>query len=200
MQIQRIAEALVALTLAFAAVAPAQTIDDFESYEDTADMQTVWLFGSLDTVTPNPETGVQSLRRETFSPENGSGVFSVQFFDPPLDLSSSLGLEFWGRRDPTSVSIVQFDVTIRDPSNSTCSRQGPLVTDAEWHLSTLTFQDSCDGVDLSNITQINLSVLNQSGAPGDLRANFDDLAVIFDDIFEDGFETGNTSIWSATVP
>lgn len=202
MRARCIAEAMIALGLACATSLSAQIIDDFESYADTSDLQAIWPFATaLDTATPNPANGTQSLRREGFTQGDGFGWSTIRDFDPPLDLSVALGLEVWVRRDPAAVSTLRFTIFATDGDGLSCAPQGnSLITDTEWHRSVLSFPDFCGAVNLSDIVRINLGVTNKSGGPGDIFANFDDLAVFFEDIFDDGFETGDTSSWSAVLP
>lgn len=195
-------EVTIILLLAFATSASAQLIDDFESYIDTSELQAVWSFASeLDAVTPTPGAGTQSLRRVGFSPGDGSGLTVFRDFDPPLDLSERSGLEVWVRRDPASVSTLRFTISAEDGGGNSCAPQGvPLISDTAWHRSLLSFPDFCGAVNVSDISRIFLGVTNMSGGPGDIVANFDDLTAPFEVIFEDGFETGETSNWSSTTP
>jgi hypothetical protein len=197
----RVLRAALAVTLSLASSAFAQVIDDFESYTGTPDLQAAWLFAtSLDTTTPTLGAGAQSLRREGATAGDGTGVFVGREFDPPLDLSGLPGLEVRVRRDPASVSTVRFAIFARDGSNFSCGPQDePLISDSEWHSSILSFPEFCGAVNLADIVQITLNVTNKSGLmdPGDVIANFDDLQAA---LLQDGFESGDTSRWSATVP
>lgn len=196
MRERKILSAMIALV--WAASASAQVIDDFESYTDTAELEAIWPLTTLDEVTPNHVSGTQSLRREGFTAGSGAGLFTSRSFDPPIDLSGLAGLEAWVRRDPASVSPLQPAIFVRDQDGASCAPAGvPLIADSEWHRSFLSFGEFCNAVDLSAIVEIVLNISNQSGGPGDVVANFDDLAV---PLFFDGFESGDTSWWSATIP
>jgi len=194
---------LPALAMLFAIVAVpgrAQIVEDFESYASTPDLQTVWLYGELDTTTPNPGIGSQSLRRSGTAMYQ-SGYYSAISGGKAVDLSAEdLGVQ--GRRDPGSVSPTGLQVEIRDGSNLGCFSPMLEVTDTEWHAVDLDPQsESClsSGIDLTDVSLVRLWVFNRQNAGGEfaIAANFDDVTVF---LARGDFESGDFAGWDVVEP
>jgi len=185
------------LSVALASSARAQINDDFESYSDTADLQTVWRFASLDQTTPNPAGGNQSLRRAVDDDGPGSGWFSDRQLVPALDLTGQR-IAVWVRRDPASVDPTGVNISLFYAPSFFCQLDNNVpLDDSEWHEIVLdTNEGPCSSVDLTAVTGIGLGASNGSGVTGLLAANFDDFAVY---MFRDAFEAGSTAGWSSST-
>jgi len=188
----------LAFFLLIAAPARAQIVEDFEGYVDTADLDTVWLYGELDTSTPNPDVGTQSLRRSGEAAPGG-GYHSDGMADGPTDLSG-LDIGILARRDPGSVSPTGFQIAVRDGSYIPCFGAIVAATDTAWHAVDLDMQsETCQssGIDPTDITTVVLNIYNQSGSTGMVIGNFDDLTIF---LARDDFESGNFSGWDVVEP
>jgi len=191
----------IVMAAAFAAAAvptaTAQVIEDFEGYADTQALLAVWPFAtSLDTSTANPSTGMQSMYKQSFDLSLGQGSYIHQVFNPGLDLSGR-SLHGWARRDPGSVETVGFRIWAEDESGVSCISPVVLVSDSSWHRVDLGMVEHCGSVDTTNITRIAYQLTNYTDVTGHVYSNFDDLEI---GLFVDGFETGDTSSWSSTLP
>jgi hypothetical protein len=181
-----------------AAVAPAQLLDDFESYEDQTDLQSVWSNGELDTTTPNPGVGTQSLERsEPTDPESGWAV--ERDFSVPLDLEGEK-VAVQVRRDPASVATTGFSMALHDGKNS-CLSEFFERTDTAWHELLLDLPAECSdsSLDASQVVSIHLTVWNFTDGSGVAMTagNFDDLVHYLE---RDGFESGDFSGWTLNDP
>jgi len=193
MNLRRCAPLLVLLFL-FAFSGSGQLIDDFESYVDTADLQTVWHYGDLDTTTPNPGSGTQSLYRGGVSGP-GSGTFDYMDFGSSVDLSGET-VSIMVRRDPGSVVPTGVFVGVRDVHGVPCSINYVMLTDSEWHELVHDLTDpNCDlqGLDPTVISRVEAHVTNfGEGDPMLTAANFDDLRHY---LHRGGFESGDFTGW-----
>lgn len=184
----------IALTLLLAGTSPAwcQVIDDFESYTDSTDLQSVWIFATLDTTTPNHAAGSRSLR---LAGKSGS-FFSSRPFAEPLDLrGETVGL--WVRRDPASAVVTRVGIALLDGTGHECESSPSGLVDDAWHPFSMDVEADCAGVDTSNIVRLAVFVSDGSGTAGFIGANFDDIE---HDLFVDGFESGSLAAWSQTSP
>ena len=192
--------ALLALVPMLTVLGPADaaTIDDFETYIDTVDLQTMWDFtAELDTTTPNPGSGTQSLRSQDFT-DSGESIMTRTSFSPALDLTSASGISLWVRRISGSVDAVQVSMTIRDFLIFPCRTMNPpTITGFEWQKIELDLDD-CGGLILSDIIELSITATNETDGPGAVMVSYDDIEVNFD-LFDDGFESGNASSWSVIV-
>jgi hypothetical protein len=192
--------AIVMAIVFMAAIGPtatAQVIEDFEGYSDTPALLAVWPFAtSLDTATANPSTGTQSMYKQSFDLSLGHGSYVHRLFDPGLDLSGQ-SIHGWARRDPGSVDTVGFRIWAEDGSGVMCLSPIVLVSDSSWHRLDLGMVEDCSLVDTTNITRIAYQMTNYTDVTGHVYSNFDDLEI---GSFFDGFESGDTSSWSATLP
>lgn len=189
-----------ALLLGLANAGSSQTIDDFESYSDTVQLLEVWSSGTLDLITPTQGTGTQSLKRESLNAPDSSGPFATRGLSPSLDLSDKTGVAVWVRRQSSAVAPVQFRLRLFDADDGSCTNFDPsVISDTEWH-RIVVFLTDCGSADISAIDEIFVSASNMSGGIGDVRVNFDDVEVVEDGIFFDGFEAGDTLRWSSTTP
>lgn len=180
---------------AFAAPASAQVVEDFESYESTPDLASVWEFATeLDTTTPNPGPGSKSLRLQDDVGPFG-GLFSTNTFDEPIDLSG-VQVSVWIRRDPASVTPTNVLIDFGDDSAGGCSTGFVPITGSAWQRLILDL-DSCGSLDAAAVAYVSLSASNPSDSSGTLAANFDDIGVF---VFVDGFESGGTTRWSIALP
>jgi hypothetical protein len=183
-----------ALALFLAGTSPAwcQLIDDFESYTDTSDLRTVWIFATLDSSTPNHAAGSQSLR---LAGKSGS-FFSSRPLDPPLDLAGET-VALWVRRDPASVPSTRVEIALLDGSGHDCESRPFGFSDDAWHPLAMDVDADCPAIDTSHVVRMAVFVANGSGTAGFIGANFDDIE---HHPFRDGFESGDLSAWSLSSP
>jgi hypothetical protein len=187
----------VVFVVAAVTTTTAQTIDDFEGYADTPALLAVWDFATgLDTTTPNPSTGTQSMYEEGFNYDHGQGSYVQRLFEPGLDLTGKT-LYGWARRDAASVATVGFRLSATDGEGVSCFTPVLLVTDTSWHRLDLGMEEHCSLLDATNITKIWYGAGNYSDVIGDIFVNYDDLGTAF---FADSFETGDASRWSGMLP
>jgi len=175
-----------------------QVVEDFEGYADTGELNVVWLYAELDTSTPNPGMGTQSLRRSGES-DQGSGYNSPGMADGPTDLSG-LKIGVLARRDPSSVSPTGLQIEFRDGVGVPCLGSILSVSDTSWHaIEADPLSETCgsSGIDLTDITTVLLHVYNMSESIGTVTGNFDDLTIF---LARDGFESGNFSGWDVVEP
>ena len=162
------------LLLALTQLANAQVIDDFESYNTTAELQNAWRFADgLDLAPPYNGGGTKSLLRESLSVNNGSGLIVLRDF-ASLDLSSATALHVWFWTDPVGVSPLRGSVSIHDAIGNACAT-GQVVLGAGWTELMLDLSASCGTLDLSDISRITIGCNNFSGGTGHLRCEIDDI-------------------------
>lgn len=164
---------VLAVVLALPLVAGAQpVIDDFESYANTVELRANWAYSvTLDTTTPGNGGGTASMRYGDTNVGDHGGRGTERSFSPALDLSGQT-VSVWFRRDPSSVSNTEFQISIWSGSSG-CGGSG-TYSDTDWHLVTVNLDD-CPSMNASAVTGIDLSISNMSGATGDIWGNFDDI-------------------------
>jgi len=191
--LRRCAPAL-ALFFLLTAAGRSQLIDDFESYVDTPDLQTVWVAAELDEATPVYGPGSKSLFRSGET-SYGSGWSTWADYAPPLDLSAQR-LGVWVRRSPASVSPTRLLIGIRDGMDRACS--GALeLEDSEWHDLTIDPAGSgcaATSIDPADIVRVTFNVTNRDPeSVAEIAAgNFDDLTIF---LHRGGFESGDFTGW-----
>jgi len=186
---------LALVTLLGVSAAAAQEVETCEDYPDTTGLISRWLYATgLDTTTNHTPGGTKSLRLEGFH-EPLTGRYSLNEFEAPVDLSG-LQVGIWVRRDPSSVSTTSVTIDLADGFGGLCSLVDVPITGTDWR-RLIRDMDSCIGFDETLVVSMKLQILNLTKAAGTLAANFDDLGVY---VFVGGFETGDTSRWSATEP